>query len=204
MDYLWLLVVVNEHTCDSEGYLHLCVADISIWTACDAYCELSVMDVMFIWMWYVAVTKPNKLIICGSFAECNTRKRGLLPSARVKTLDKVYTWQNSVHSGTKMTSLPSVYAMTLDKEAKILCILGCVCRVPGIRHSAKDEGLSSAWNVTHSKGGSFAECSECDTRQRRKLYRVLGMWHTAKEEVFAECLECDTRQRRKLCWVPGI
>ena len=105
-------------------------------------------------MWYVAVTEPNKLIICGSFAECNTRQRGLLLSVRVKTLGKVYTWQNSVHSGTKIASLPSVCAMTLGKETKILCILGHVCRVPGIRHSAKDEGLPSAWNVTHDKGGS--------------------------------------------------
>ena len=83
-------------------------------------------------MWYVAVTEPNKLIICGSFAECNTRQRGLLASARVKTLGKVYTWQNSVHFGTKMASLPNVCAMTLGKEAKILCILGRVCRVPGM------------------------------------------------------------------------
>ena len=80
-------------------------------------------------MWYVVVTEPNKLIICGSFAECNTRQRGLLASARVKTLGKVYTWQNSVHFGTKMASLPSVCAMKLGKEAKIPCILGRVCRV---------------------------------------------------------------------------
>ena len=66
------------------------------------------MDVMFIWMWYVVVTEPNKLIICGSFAEYNTRQRGLLPSARVKTLGKVDTWQNSVYSKTKMASLTSV------------------------------------------------------------------------------------------------
>ena len=160
MDYLWLIMIVNEPTCDSEVYLHLCVADISIWTACDAYCELSVMDVMFIWMWYVAVTEPNKLIICGSFAECNTRQRGLLLSARVKTLGKVYTWQNSVHSGTKMASLPSVCAMTLGKQAKILCILGLkwlLCRV-------------------------FAKCVVFDTRQRMKVCWVPGIWHTAKDE----------------------
>ena len=77
----------------------------------------------------LAVTKPNKMIICGSFAECYTRQRSLLPSARVKTLGKVDTWQNFVHFGTKMTSLPSVCAMTLGKELKILCILGRVCRV---------------------------------------------------------------------------
>ena len=81
VDYLWLFVVVNEPTSDSKVYSHYCVVDISIWTACDAYCELSVMDVMFIWMWYVAVTETNKLIICGSFAECYTRQKGYLPSA---------------------------------------------------------------------------------------------------------------------------
>jgi len=66
VDYLWLLsghhftqwilfafVVVNEPTSDSEVYLHLCVVDISIWTTCDAYCELCVMPVMFIWVGYV-------------------------------------------------------------------------------------------------------------------------------------------------------
>ena len=52
-DYLWLFVVVNEPTCDSKIYLHLCIVDISIWTACDAYCELCVMSVMFIWVAYV-------------------------------------------------------------------------------------------------------------------------------------------------------
>ena len=67
-----------------------------------------------------------------------------LSSARVKTLGKVDTWQNSVHSRSKMASLLSVCDMTLGKEAKILCILGHVCRVPGIQHSAKEEGLSSA------------------------------------------------------------
>ena len=85
------------------------------------------MDVMFIWMWYVVVTEPNKLIICGSFAECCTQQRGLLPSARVKTLGKVYTWQNSVHSGTKMASLPSVCAMTLGKEANICTFWASLC-----------------------------------------------------------------------------
>ena len=64
------------------------VVDISIWTACDAYCELSVMDVMFIRMWYVAVAEPNKLIICGSCAECYTRQKGYLPSAMEITLGK--------------------------------------------------------------------------------------------------------------------
>ena len=64
------------------------VVDISIWTACDAYCELSVMDAMFIWMRYVAVNESNKLAICGSFAECYTRQKGYLPSAMQNTLGK--------------------------------------------------------------------------------------------------------------------
>jgi len=94
--------------------------------------------------------------------------------------------------------------MTLGKEAKILCILGRVCRVPGIRHSAKDEGLPSPSNVTHGKGGSFAECLECDTRQRRMcLLSACTMTH-GKEAKFVECLDVDTRQRSKVCRVPRI
>ena len=46
------------------------------------------MDVMFIWMWYVAVTETNKLIICGSFTECYTRQNGYLPSAMEIKLGK--------------------------------------------------------------------------------------------------------------------
>ena len=80
-------------------------------------------------MWYVAATESNKLIIYGSFAECNTRQRGLLPSARVKTLGKVYIWQNSMHSGTKMASLSSVCAVTLDKETNISTFWASLCRV---------------------------------------------------------------------------
>ena len=112
-------------------------------------------------MWYVAVTESNKLIICGSFAECYTWQKGYLSSAMKNTLGKVDTWQNSVHSGTKMPSLPSVCAMTLGKEAKILCILGLkwlLCRV-------------------------FAECLVFNTRQRTKVCRVPGILHTAKEEA---------------------
>ena len=46
------------------------------------------MDMMFIWMWYVAVTETNKLIICDSFAECYTRQKGYLPSAMKIALGK--------------------------------------------------------------------------------------------------------------------
>jgi len=74
------------------------------------------MDAMFIWMWYVAVTEPNKLVICGSFTECYTRQKGYLPSVMKNTLGKADTWQKSVHSGAKMASLPSVCIVTLGKE----------------------------------------------------------------------------------------
>ena len=90
VDYLWLLsghhctqwiffsfVVVNEPTCDSEVYLHLCDIDISIWTACGAYCELCVMPVMFIWVGYVirdrTIKTGNIWPLCRvkrPFAEC--------------------------------------------------------------------------------------------------------------------------------------
>ena len=162
MDYLWPLVVVNELWLlfvDSEVYLHLCVVHISIWIACDVYCELSVMDVMFIWMWYVAVTEPNKLIICGIFAECYTRQRAFLPSARCKPLGKVDTWQNSVHSGTKMTSLPSVCPMTLGKEVKFCGFWNGLCRVPILWHTAKGVTMPSVPSLTHGKKVSFAEFS---------------------------------------------
>ena len=46
------------------------------------------MDVMFIWMWYVAATEPNKLIIYGSFAECYTQQKGYLQSAMEITFGK--------------------------------------------------------------------------------------------------------------------
>ena len=83
-------------------------------------------------MWYVAVTVPNKLIICGSFAECYTRQKGYLPSAMKNTLGKTDMWQKSVHSRTKMASLPSVYAVTLDKDTNICTFWASLCRVSGI------------------------------------------------------------------------
>ena len=111
------------------------------------------MDVMFFWMWYVAVTETNKLIICGSFAECYTRQKPYLSSAMKIHLTKRDTWQKSVLSRTKMASLPSVCAMTLSKEAKILC---------------------------HEE--VFAECLDWDTRQRSKVWRVPGLGHMAKKQ----------------------
>ena len=91
--WIWILfasVIVNEPTCDSEVYLHLCVVNISIWTACDAYCELCVMHVMFIWVGYVVhdqtIKTRNIWSLCRvlhsakrPFAECQgktTRQSG--------------------------------------------------------------------------------------------------------------------------------
>ena len=181
-----------------------------LWTMCDAY------NVYLSGVRYTSsdhknrkymVTLPSVTLDKEAFCrvprlkhECYTWQRGILLSARVKTLGKVDTWQNFVHSRTKMASLSSVCAMTLGKEAKILCILGLkwllcrvfagclvfdtrqrtkVCRVPGIWYTAKDEDLPSAWNLTHGKGRSFAECLNFDTRQRRKVCRVPDIWHSA-------------------------
>ena len=80
-------------------------------------------------MWYVVVTEPNKLVICGSFAECYTRQKGYLTSAMKNTLGKADMWQKYVYSGAKMTSLPSVCAVTLGKEAKICTLWASLCRV---------------------------------------------------------------------------
>ena len=169
-DYLWLFVVVNEPTSDSEVYLHLCVVNISIWTACDAYCKLCVMHVMFIWVGYVIRDRTIKIEIYGRFAECYTRQRGILSSARVKTLSKENTWPKSVHSGTKMASMPSVCAVTLRKEANICTFWSSLYRVSSIWHSTKMTGLPSARDLTLGKparfvreltlgkGDRFAEC----------------------------------------------
>ena len=83
-------------------------------------------------MWYVAVIEPNKLIICGSFAECYTRQKGYLLSAMENTPSKANTWQKSVHSGTKMASLLSVCVVTLGKEANICTFWASLCRVSDI------------------------------------------------------------------------
>ena len=144
------------------------VVDISIWTVCNAYCELSMMDVMFIWMWYVAVTESNNLVICGSFAKCYIRQKGYLPSAMKNTLGKADTWQISVYSGTKMASLPNVCAVTLGKKANICTFWASLCRVSSIWHSAKKTCLPSARNLTLGKEGRFAECQVRDTRQMRR------------------------------------
>jgi hypothetical protein len=181
-DYLWLFMVVNEPTSDSEFYLHLYDVDISIWTACDVYCELCVMPVMFIWLAYVIRDRTIKQEIYGRFAECYTRQRDCLPSACVKTLDKVDTWQNSMLSRTEMVALPSVWAVTLGKEANNLpyqpvfaeCVVFDtrqsinVCQVPWVQHTAKVELLP--WH-------GFV------TRQMGEGCRVSRILHTAKCEM---------------------
>ena len=173
---------MNEPTCDSEVYLYLCVVDISIWTANDAYCELCVMPAMFIWVGYVIRAQTIKLEIYGRFAECYTRQRDLLPSAKVKHSAKRTRGQN-------------------------LCILGLkwhLCWVFVLWHSAKKRTFVRSGLV-------FAECPVFDTRQRRQVCRVPEIWHSANQPGlpsvrelaldkggrFAECQVRNTRQTRR-------
>ena len=144
--------------CDCE-FICICdVVDISIWTACDAYCELSMMDVMFIWMWYVAMTEPNKLVICGSFAECYTRQKVICwVPWKIHSANRT-CGKNLCILGAKMASLSSVSTWTLGKETKSWVWNG---------HS-----LPSVRDVTLGKHGLFAECLGRDTRQTCIICRV--------------------------------
>ena len=82
-----------------------------------------------------------------------------MPSAKVKTLGKTDTWPKSVYSGTKMASLPSVCAVTLDKEG-----MSAECQRLNTRRRDQKLGLEwpvfakSVWGVTLDKHGLFAEC----------------------------------------------
>ena len=69
-----------------------------------------------------------------------------LSSAEVKTLGKEDTWPKSVHSGTKMASLSSVYTVTLSKAPTFV-----------------------------RSGPVFAECPVFDTRQRWQVCLVPGI-----------------------------
>ena len=86
------------------------------------------------------MTEPNKLVICGSFAECYTRQKGYLPSAMKNTLGKTDMWQKSVHSRTKMAYLPSVCAVTLDKE-------GMFAECQRLDTRRRDQKLGLEWPV---------------------------------------------------------
>ena len=95
-----------------------------------------------------------------------------------------------MHSGTKMASLAECLRYDTRQRSQ------------NSMHSGT--GLPSASNVTHGKGGRFAECLECDTRQSRKCLPSASTVTHGKETKFAECLDCDTWQRRKVCGVPKI
>ena len=47
----------------------------------------------------------------------------------------------------------------------------------------------------------FVECLNFDTRQRHNLCRVLGTWHTAKEESLSSAWTLTLGKRKKLCRV---
>ena len=200
-DYLWLFVVVNEPTCDSE----VCVVDISIWTVCDAYCELCVMPVMFIWVGYVirdrTIKTGNIWSLCRvlhsakrPFAKCqgkNSRQRGYV--AKICTFWASICRVSEIWHSAKQPCLPSAPALTLGKYA-------LVCRVSRHWHSANMVDLLSVKSRALGKHGCFAKCQIPDTQQRLaqnvqilamcRLCRVFLPWHSVKG-IFDEC---NTRQ----------
>ena len=123
-------------------------------------------------MWYVAVTEPIKMIICGSFAECYTRQRPHLPSVSCKTLGKVDTRHHYVHSGLKNGMFAECQPFDTRQRSQILSIL--------------ERALPSAHTVAHGKSSKFAECH----------YLTHG-----KLDSFAEGPQFDTRQKGNLCRV---
>ena len=131
-----------------------------LWIMCDAY-HVYLSGVRYTW----PNNKNREYMV--------SLPSGLLPSARVKTLGKANTWQISVHSETKMTSLPSVYAVTLGKEANICTFWASLCRVSSIWHSTKKTGLPSAPDLTLGKEGMVTECQILDTWQRSQHLYVL-------------------------------
>ena len=104
-------------------------------------------------MRYVAVNEPNKLAICGSFAECYTRQKGYLPSDMQNTLGKADTWPKSVHSRTKIAIFAEYLRCDTQQRSQNLYIMG--------------QSLGSVRDVTLSKEAMFAECQGLDTRQTR-------------------------------------
>ena len=143
------------------------------------------MDVMFIWMWYVAVTEPNKLVICGSIVECYTQQKGYLPSAMKNTLGKADTWQNFVHSRAKMTSLPSVW---LGKE-------GMFAECQRLDTRRRDQKLGLEWLV-------FAEWLGCDTRQTWIICRVSGPGHSTNIDYLPSVMAGALGKQCHVCRVP--
>ena len=109
-------------------------------------------------------------------------------SVRVKTLGKVYTWQNSVHSGTKIASLPSVCAMTLGKEGMFV---ECQC----LDTRQRDQKLGLEWPV-------FAECPGCDTRQTWIICRVSRPGHSANMHYLPSVRAGALGKQGHVCRVP--
>ena len=132
-------------------------------------------------------------------------------------------WQKSVNSGTKMPSLSSVCAVTLDKEANICTFWASLCRVSSIWHSTKMTSLPSVRDLTLSKDSRLVECPGFDTWQIRHVCRVSDIGHSAKNSglpsvrsgtlgkrvvtvsapsryFFSSSVGFSSRQ--SICWVP--
>ena len=130
----------------------------------------------------MAVTEPNKLVMCGSFAECYTRQKSYLPSAMKNTLGKANTWQKSVHSGAKMAYLPSACAVTLPehsaKRSKAGSEMTSLYRVSGSGHSTNMHYLSSVRAKALDKQGHVCRVPRpLDTRQtRRDRFRAITLF----------------------------
>jgi hypothetical protein len=93
------------------------------------------------------IQKINKKVYTGHFVECYTRQRGALPSARAITLGKVPVPGHR-------------YSFFVECGGPGTQQRGTLCRVPAGQHLTKrlTEGPAD---------GSFAECWQADTRQRR-------------------------------------
>ena len=154
-DYLWLwmnLLVILKFICINVLSIYLYelpvmrIANYLWWMWCLFECGTWLWPKQINWLFVAALPSVtlDKRTICRVPWKLHSAKRD--------------TWQKSVHSGTKMASLPSVCAVTLGKEANICAFWVSLYRVLGIWHSAKKEGLPSVPEMTLGKEGSFAEC----------------------------------------------
>ena len=114
--------------------------------------------------------------------------KGLFAKCHKNTLGKADTWQKSMHSEAKMASLPSVCAVTLDKEDMF-----AECQRLDTRRRNQKLGLE--WPV-------FAECPGCDTRQTWFICRVSGPGHSANIHYLPSVRAGALGKQGHVCRVP--
>jgi hypothetical protein len=128
------------------------------------------------------IQKTNKKVHTSHFAECNTRQRGALPSARVITLGKEQRpghrfrdFAECYVAGTRQRgTLCRVPHRALGKEPDMGTLPGGFFAECPRGHSAKVESLPSATGQTLGKVNSFAECRHY-TRQRSRLHHLIAV-----------------------------